>query len=125
MAEPEAGAAEPAASQETEVIASQEIVPAASQETELAASQETVAIASQETAVDEGGDEVRPLKRKRRSPPAEKSTRLLRSRTAKSLDKGKAPEVSIAKSKNGKGKGKQRAREESGDEDEAASQSSA
>ena len=113
MAEPEAGAAEPAASQETEVIASQE--------TELAASQETVAIASQETAVDEGGDEVRPLKRKRTSPPAEKPTRLLRSRTVKSLDKGKASAASIAKSKKGKGKGKQREREESGDEDDVAS----
>ncbi len=109
---------EPTASQETEVVASQESEPAASQETEQVASQDTEPVASRDIAVDENHDEGRPLKRKRRSPPTEKPTRLLRSRTAKSLDKGKALDVPVPKSKKGKGKGKQR--EESDDEDAAS-----
>ncbi|RPD53445.1 hypothetical protein L226DRAFT_617399 [Lentinus tigrinus ALCF2SS1-7] len=137
VAAPEVEQAEPAASHEQEVITSQHLAPAveqeaepvaiqateavASQESEPAASQETEFVASQDTAVDESQDEVRPLKRKRKSPPVEKPTRLLRPRTAKSLDKGKAPDAPILKSKKVKGKGKQRAREESDDEDDARS----
>ncbi|KAI0767010.1 hypothetical protein C8Q74DRAFT_1369875 [Fomes fomentarius] len=75
---------------------------------------------SQETVVDESRDGMRPLKRKRRSPPAvEKPTRQLRPRTTKSTDTARAAKSTAAESKS-KGKGKQRAREESDDEDAAS-----
>ncbi len=76
---------------------------------------------SQETVVDESRDGMRPLKRKRRSPPTvEKPTRQLRPRTTKSTDTARAAESTAAKSKKSKGKGKQRAREDSDDEDTAS-----
>ncbi|KAI0753057.1 hypothetical protein C8Q80DRAFT_1149682 [Daedaleopsis nitida] len=74
---------------------------------------------SQETVMDESRDEVRLLKRKRKSPPiVERPTRQLRSRTTKSIDMGRATELPVkSKRANGKGKGKQRARQESDGED--------
>lgn len=79
----------------------------------------TDAAPSQETVIDESRDDVRPLKRKRKSPPVvERPIRQLRSRSTKSIEQGRPTELPVkSKRTNGKGKGKQRAQEESDGED--------
>ncbi|KAI0665657.1 hypothetical protein C8Q78DRAFT_1199021 [Trametes maxima] len=65
----------------------------------------------------EAEDEVRPLKRKRRTPPPTRIPRLTRSRTSKSDASSSRVEVKTTKPKKGKGKGKQRAQAGSDEED--------